>query len=613
MNLIRSIRAVYSHQRNGGGYILVMAIVFLGVFFCVAAAYASLMTINIRSVHEDIDNAQALALAEAGVDEAVYQLNQNTDYTGETDSALGPGTFTVTVSTVNESTKQVTVTGFVPNSAHPLAQRTVHVNIGINAAVVSFRYGVQVGAGGFNLFGNATINGNVYANGNIIATNGVHINGSATAADPPALTADQTNDTPADIPACTSTTCITFADINARQDVAQSFRISSAISLNNVEFYLKKVGTPSDAIIRITSDDNGSPGDTIMSGTLSASAITTQFGWVSVPLPSTPILDPNQTYWVVIDAGSAKSSKYYILGANDNGYANGEAKVGKYGSSWSDTSPSGLDGYFRIYLGGGTSMIGGGDYITGVSIGSNGVGDAWAHTVQGATVAGSLYCQSASDTNKPCDTSRPDPTPEPMPVSDSNIAEWKSEAAAGGVIEGDFHSGWAGATLGPKEIDGNLLVDGGGTLTVSGTLWVTGTVTIAGGGNIELASSYGPNDGVIVTDGPVSISGGAKSAGSGVAGSYPFIVTTSACPAGAGCNSADAITLSGGAGTIALIAQNGTAEINGGSSLKEVTAKEIIMGGGATLTYDSGLISSVFSSGPGGSWEIVPGTYSVAK
>jgi hypothetical protein len=224
-------------------------------------------------------------------------------------------------------------------------------------------------------------------------------------------------------------------------------------------------------------------------------------------------------------------------------------------------------------------------------------------------MTGPLYCQSSSYTSKSCNTSRADPTPAAMPLSDSNIDEWKADAEAGGLLNGDQHINWAGGTLGPAKIVGDLTVDGGGTLTVAGTLWVTGNITVSGGGKVRLASSYGTNDGAIITDGTVSVSGGANFAGSGQTGSYPFLISTSACPAASGCSGSNAIDLNGGAGTVALVAQDGTVHISGGSSLKAVTGKTISMDGGATLYYDSGLISTNFNSGPGGSWEFVPGTY----
>ncbi|HQT82955.1 MAG TPA: choice-of-anchor R domain-containing protein, partial [Candidatus Paceibacterota bacterium] len=533
--------------RRRQGYILVLTLVFLGIFFTAAAAYLSFVTTAARSIRTSVADAQALALAEAGMDEAAYQLNQNPSYSGESNTPLGGGVFTVTVSSIDSNTKLITATGYLPNSTSPTAEKTVKAEAGINSNIVSFRYGVQTGTGGFVLSGGATINGSVYSNGNINATTGVHITGSAVAADPPALTADQTNDSPA-ISSCASSSCITFANTTATQDVAQSFKISAATPLNNIQFYLKKVGSPSDAVVRIVNDNGGSPGtDLLMSSTLSAATVTSSFGWVTVTMPTTPVLNPDQTYWIVIDAGSS-SSKYYILGANAGGYANGVAKIGKYTGNWSATTPAGLDGYFRIYLGGGTSMIGGNTYATGVYVGSTASDSAWAHTVMGATVTGPLYCQSGSYTNKACDASRPDPTPQPLPLSDNNIQVWKSEAAAGGIITGDYTVGYAGATLGPKEITGNLLVDGGGTLTVSGTLWVQGTITVTGGGRVKLAPSYGTNDGALVSDGYVVVNGGGTFSGSGQTGSYPFLITTSACPVAPGCNGNDAVAMSGGAG-----------------------------------------------------------------
>ena len=251
--------------------------------------------------------------------------------------------------------------------------------------------------------------------------------------------------------------------------------------------------------------------------------------------------------------------------------------------------------------------------MTGVYVGTAVTDDAWAHTVMGATVTGTIYCATGSYINKPCDTSHSDPTPQPMPLSDSAIQEWKDDAEAGGTIVGNYTVGWAGATLGPKKIQGNVVIEGGGILNMTGTLWITGTLTVTGGGGLQLDPAYGTQSGTIVTDGYVILNGGSEFSGSGQPGSYPFLVTTSACPVEPGCSGNSAITLNGGAGTVALIAQNGNVSISGGTSLKAVTAKQITMTGGATLEYDSGLINANFSSGPGGSWEVVEGTYAIIE
>ena len=352
-----AISNMHRHAPQERGQVILIALVFFGVFTSMTAAFVNLLTASEQAERVHIASTQALALAEAGIDTAIYELNQSASYTGETDTVLPPGTFNVSISTIDDSTKQITATGYVPNSANPITTETVRVQVGIDSSIISFRYGVQAGAGGFALSGGAEINGSAYANGTISATNGVHITGSAIAANPPALSADQANDTPVPITSCTSSTCITFADTTATQDIAQSFKLSTAVGMNTVQFYIKKVGAPSDATIRVVNNSAGSPGtDVLFTGTLSASAVTTSFGWVTVTMPSTPVLDPSETYWLIIDA-SSNASKYYILGSSAGGYTNGAAKIGRYGTSWSDTTPSGLDGYFRIYVGGGTSML----------------------------------------------------------------------------------------------------------------------------------------------------------------------------------------------------------------------------------------------------------------
>lgn len=585
------------------GHILAFALVVLGILF-------TLTTVSLQLVHREGSSAnrsyvarQALNLAEAGIDHAIRQLNTDANYAGEANTSLGDGTFTVAV-TGSGSSRTIEATGYVPNSANPIQARTVKAEATLESNSVEFHYGIQVGNGGFIMNGGSSVNGSVYSNGSIDATTGVTITGSAVAANPIALTTDQTNDAPTPISSCTASTCITFGNAAATQDFAQSFQISESAGLNNVQLYLRKVGSPGNITIRVVNDASGSPStDTLMTGSLIASTVTTTFGWVTATLPNKPVLTAGQTYWLVLDAGNS-ASNYYTIGANSS-YASGAAKIGNYTSTWSNTTPNGLDGYFRLAIGGGTSLIGGNTYTTGVNVGDI----AWAHTVQGATVTGTLYCQIGTYTNKPCNTSRPDPTPIPMPMSDNNIQALKDEAAAGGVINGNYDVNWAGATLGPKKIQGNLTVSGGGTLTMTGNLWITGSVTITGGGRVRLDASYGATDGALVTDGVVTISGGAQFSGSGTSGSYPFLITTSSCPTAPGCNGNRAITLTGGAGTVALVAQDGTVEINGGTSLKAVTARQISMTGGASLTYDSGLINTNFSSGPGGGWILQPGTW----
>jgi len=234
--------------------------------------------------------------------------------------------------------------------------------------------------------------------------------------------------------------------------------------------------------------------------------------------------------------------------------------------------------------------------------------DSWADTVITTRTNGTLYCDTSIDNypppdGTPCDTSQGTPQPADFPISDSAANAWKEEAESGGTISGDVSVGWAGDTLGPKKITGNLTIGGGGVLTLTGTVWVVGDVSVGGGGSVELDSSYGNQSGVLITDGQIDIGGGGEFKGSGELGSYPVLVTTSTCPDGSGC-SGPALSLSGGSGAVVLVAQNGTLFLNGGSAARAITGKRVEMSGGGEVNYDAGLVSLFFTSGPGGTWSI---------
>lgn len=174
----------YNHPIRSGpqGYILVLALVFLGIFTATATAYISSLTASARSAQHDIMSAQALAIAEGALDSAAAQLNQNPSYAGETNTALGSGVFTVTVTNIDSNTKRITATASVPNATNPQAVRTIKANIALGNSVVSFHYGIQAGNGGFILNNSSKIIGNVFASGPVIGNNNNIIYGDVVSA-----------------------------------------------------------------------------------------------------------------------------------------------------------------------------------------------------------------------------------------------------------------------------------------------------------------------------------------------------------------------------------------------------------------------------------------------
>lgn len=563
-------------QDKGAALITLLIFVFF-ITLSIVVGIVGPMIKEFSVSQNSVKSKQAYFLAESGIEDAVYRIKNSIDIdSSETISLLGHSA-TTTITDIGNDQKEILSVG---NSN--FRYRNIRTVLNTSEGV-SFNYGIQTGQGGFQII-SGTVNGNIYSNGPIYGTGWSPINGSAISANGPSGTIDQENGSGA------PTYDVVFAKTNAEQDVAQSFQVSNnSDGVSKVSFYIKKVGSPSNATVKIMNNSSGNPGSTVIaSGTLSASLITTSYGWVEVSFTSNPILSTGTTYWIVIDS-SNNNSNYYTIGASGNNYTNGVGKVGKLGSSWS--TPYTMDLFFKLQLGGITGLIqstAGQWNLLPIS------GDAKAYNITHANVAGNLYCQVDGGNNKPCGTLSSPPTYQAFPISQGQVDDWKTEAESGGVINGNYNVGWAGASLGPKKINGNLTVSGGGTLSLTGTVWVNGTISLSGGGKIKLDNSYGSNDGVMISDGTISISGGGHATGSGTSGSYLVMITTSTGTS----------SISGGAGAVVFYAADGTLSISGGASLKAATANTVILDGNSTLTYESGLADLFFNSGPSGSWSI---------
>jgi len=597
MNKIKNKKIIY----NEGQIMIGIVVMFIVISLSVTTGLAWNAQKELSSENNVYSSAKSYYSSEAITEDVVYRIKKgmqvSTTETININDAIG----TATISDISGG-KLVNSSGDYKNS---IRKTSVSLSQGVG---VSFHYGIQSGQGGFEIEGGSTINGNVYVNGNIEGDGGATITGSATAANSAPISASVSNTSPSTPPSN-----IIFGNSSSNQDFAQSFQVSETGNLNKIKFYAKRTSnSPSGSLtVRISSDAGGKPStNTIDSVSIAASSLPTSFNgaWTEVVFPNYIQFQPGVTYWVVFDGGN-NSSKYFTMATNTY-FLSFKGMTGQFGTtSWNETSPNGLDAYIEIYTGGITATISGDGYDY-LRIGTTG-GDAWAHTVNSTNTYGLIYCQAGTMNNgKICDTSRQDPSPQAFPVSDNDLQIWKDEAVAGGTITGNYSVGWAGATLGPKKITGNLTVSGGGTLTVTGTLWVQGNITVTGGGKVRLAPSYGANSGVILQSGTsdvqgyISISGAGMFSGSGEVGSYPMVVTTSVCPAHSSCGGNNAISMSGGAGAVILNAQNGTLLMSGGTSARTMTAYKTIVTGGGVVNYEAGLVNLNFSSGPSGGFDI---------
>lgn len=578
-------------REQKGAAMLISVILFL---FCSLTVVLGVVTPAVREYNISnnmIKSRQSYAVAESGIEDAIYRIKVGKQISSSESVSLSGATATTAISNLVGGDKEISATG--DSSGRKRKIKTV-LGTGVGT---SFSYGVQTGNGGFVVGTNGTVNGNIYANGPIIGATGAVVTGSAFSASSD-LIQEQTNTLPT--PPATS---IVFGNASGTQDVAQSFQVSSNAPISAVSLYLKKTGSTGNLTVRITGDTGGSPNTTTMtSGTVSSSVVDSSYSWVDVSFTSNPQLVPGQIYWIVIDGATGSGLNYYEWAANTL-YISGQAKIGQYSGSWSQTSPPALDGYFTV------SQANIQGSITNIEIGTGTTGDARAHNVNASRVRGGLYCQSGIGNTggtglpKSCNTGQADPSPEEFPITDANIAEWKNDAAAGGTISGDYTVN-SNISLGPKKIDGDLTLSNGVTLTLTGTIWVTGDMHFDNNSIVRLASGYGNSSGIILSDGNIKLDNNVNVSGSGQSGSYAMLLTTSPCPAIVSCLGEPAIYLTNNAGSAILNAQYGALVMNNNATTKEAVAYSMVLNNNASVTYESGLANVNFAAGPTGSWKI---------
>lgn len=566
--------------RKRSGHILMFSLVVLAVLFVLTSVSLQLVHREGSSANRSYVGHQAMNLAEAGVEHAIRQLNTNTNYTGEVNTALGSGTFTVTV-TGSGSTRTIEASGYIPNNTNPVMTRTVRAEASLDSENVEFFYGIQVDGGGIAMGNNAQVNGNVFSNGNITGSSGATITGDATVA-------GGLSDTPS-ISSTLEDSDQFFATASTNRDIAQSFTATSSDTLPKVSLFLGKVGNPtSNLTVRIATTDGDQPDtSSLATAVIAHASVGLTPSWIDATFSSPPNLSNGTKYWIVLDYGSNSATNYWNWRKDSaDTYVD---NTGKSTSNCCSGSPTwtnvGGDLAFRAWIGGTATSIS--DMIVG--------GTARANQISNSTVHGSAcpnsYCLIQN------------PSPEALPISDGNIADWNNDAAAGGIQTGTYSLiNGAVASLGPKKIEGDLIIDNGSVLTVTGTLWVTGTVQISNNSTVRLDNGYSTNSGIIVADGIIQISNNAIFEGSGE-GSYVLLLTSLDDKNGNG------IVVSNNSVGVIYYAGKSRIHFSNNASAKEATAWGITFDNNAVVTYESGLANMNFTSGPGAGWQLKKGTW----
>lgn len=583
------------------GQILILVFIALGVMLFTVLFVIAGSQVYYQNAQYSYTAESAAAIAEAGADKAIVSLNKTAgSYSGEPETILGEGSFSVTITTKDAATKVIESVGYIPNKGSPKVKRTVKVQASKGVGI-AFNYGLQVGQGGLTMGNSAILNGSIYSNGSIIAGNTTSITGDVYVAGGTQAAADQQNQ-------CIPPNCLDFIFgkiAGAELDVGMSFKPLTNGVLNKVEIRLKKIGSPPNAVVRILSDNNGSPNknDVKANGTLNAGLVTSDYGFVEVSFTSSPLLNANTSYWLMIDT-SANSGNYWAWEQDlAQSYTRGAPK---WSANWNSPNPVWVnitaDLGFKTYMGGVSTKIetGNGGLLNGnvhanTILGGGGTvikKDAYYQVIgPNVAVEGSSFPGSA------------DSPPQTFPISQAQISGWKNEAENTGVTSGSLSYGnGCIVTLGPRKITGSVSFGNGCTVTIKSPVWIQGAMSVGNTTIFKLDPSLGASSGIIIVDGATSMGNGCDLKGTGVAGSYLMLLSTYL---------GTAIDMGNSSISGIVYAPSGTVNLSNGASFKEIVANGIIMGNSAVLNYETGLINTFFTSGPSGSFTLVKGTYQV--
>lgn len=269
------------------------------------------------------------------------------------------------------------------------------------------------------------------------------------------------------------------------------------------------------------------------------------------------------------------------------------------------------------------------NYILGdvVSSGSSGsitkvhaTSSAYAHSISDSIVDQNAYYQSLTNTTVtgtkfPGSSDQPDST---MPIPDSLLDQWESDAAAGGTITSPCpYNISSNTTIGPKKINCDVVISGNGTVvTLTGAVWINGNLTVNNNPKFKVADSVGNKSVPILahpssnltTKGIIDLNNdpdfyGSTSGGVANPDSYVMLVSrnTGAETGGA------AVAITAGnhvSGNLLLYAPHGEITLSNDVILREVTSYQLNLKNNAQVYYTIGLAQPLFVSGPGGKWKI---------
>ncbi len=613
------------------GQALIIGLVFMAVLLALSVTLVNANLQSRKTSEEHNLYLAARAIAEAGIEKALWCLGQvsgancggtsGSNYAGETNVPFGAGLFTTTLRAINSNKKEIASTGFIPNAQSARKKITIKVNTTIGTKTINFHFGMQANVGGISLQENSQITGNVISTGSLSGASGARVTGDAL------LTSSGPERTDQHWTASNSE--LRFGSTDSQEDIAQAFVPRDSSIIGKVVVKLRKVSTPANIAVYIVRDREGAPDiNKVGEGVIAASEVSASSNFVTSSLSSAAPVAAGKTYWLVLDAAPSLSKNYYAALDTTDGYASGTAK---YSNDWDDNLWNNASGdiSFKILVGGTDNKIDtlavdgdaratvfrngtvGRDLKVKKTITDATVGrDAYAASIHHSTIGRDAYADSI--TNSTVGGSRnpgsglDEPPSESFPITEAMISEWKLDAAAGGAHQGNFETTEnQNVALGPKIITGNMNLANGTELTLNGTVYIQGNVDFGNNVTVRLASGYGNTSGLLVTDGVIHLGENDIFQGSGQADSYLMMITTAV---GNGHHDS-AIDVHKSTQFIVLVAPYGKIHLHQNVTAKQITGFSIIVQNNGIINYETGLQNASFSSGPGGGWQVEKGSW----
>ncbi|MEK7098929.1 MAG: choice-of-anchor R domain-containing protein, partial [Patescibacteria group bacterium] len=558
-----------SPQSSRQGYAaLTTVMIALGVSLAVVGSFTFFTLNEVRINRGFVKAIEARMAAESGIEDVTYRLVSGKQTSASETLAVGNATTETTVT--SQGDQRIIRAEGLRDDYH----QNLETRVDVTTDGVSFFYGVQVDAGGVTMGNGAQINGNLFSNGSV---SGGRTTGNVVVAT--GLSATPALEWPAGCTVSCGNSDHLFATASANQDIAQSFTANATGPLTKISVFLGKSGTPTaDLNVRITTDVSGRPDTSALSNgtaTIARTIVGATPSWIDVPFATPPTVTNGTKYWIVLDY-SANSATHHWNWRKDNtdGYA---GQTGKSAPNWSAGSPvwTGVGGdlAFRVWIGGVNTSL------SDTIVDGTARAPAFDDVSAGGSACPNPSCIVASD------------PPQSLPVSDAMIQDWKDTAAAAGQTAGDVTIEGV-ASLNSQKITGKLTVTNGAALTVNGTLWVVGDIVFDNNSIIKLNSSYGALSGVIISDAKIDVKNNASFSGSGNSASALMIVAAKNSP------QEEIINVDNNSQGVIYYAGKGRIKFSNNATAKEATAYGITLDNNATITYESGLQSINFSSGP---------------